>query len=283
MSLIPQQIRPIKAYPILTTIPDQPYTVNAEESLQRRASIGEIADETLNQGNPVSAASQLFRDEYFPRVDVINTDLIVCGFSSYDTSMGTSKRSDPTAGVDGCLMGDGSILTIAALEERMDPGLQEKVIAERYFHMRNTFRKPWMVLIEKASSGEPVAGRLQSVYGNNMPVVLVPVTKDKGLRGAAIQGTVMSRIVHVYSKIPLLGKLLVDLSNYPLDAKNDHLPDAFCQLIAHITSIHNFKKVDYALPPATAQDIVDSVVYGNDLTGYSDDNDSRGEPKHSWE
>jgi hypothetical protein len=254
MSLIPQKIKPIRAYPILTTLPNQPYTVNAEESLQRRFSIGEIADETLNQGNPVSKESQLFRDEYFPRKDGIFTEHIVAGFSSYDTSMGTAKRSDPTACVDGCLMGDGTILIVDCLEERMDPGLQEKVVAERYFHMRNTFKKPWMVLIEKASSGEPLAARLRTVYGANMPLELHPATKDKGLRGAAIQGTVLNRTVHLYDKMPLLGKLVIDLCNYPLDAKNDHLPDAFCQLVSHIRGLHvPVANIQHALPRGQAE------------------------------
>lgn len=241
-------MRYIKPYPILPTLAGQPFSCTVADAEQKRADLGDVAFEMVMQCHPVSEDSQILKPRHFPIVQGIDLNHVVCAYMSCDTSMGSSKNSDPTAIVSGLLMDDYSIRIVDVFEERMVFGLQKQVIAERYFAMHRKYNFHPLLIIEKASSGEPLASELKEQYGDAIAIELHPAHKSKYLRGAEVQGTCMAHTVHLLDGMPLLSKTIVDLSNYPLDQKNDHIPDAFCQLVSHVRKIHKpIDKVEHKL------------------------------------
>ncbi|HEX4424179.1 MAG TPA: hypothetical protein VH079_02185 [Terriglobales bacterium] len=225
-------------YDVLPTLEGFPFSMTPSGADTKQADIGPVAFETVYQGNCSSTHAQLFSPKYARRVSNIDSSGILAGYQSYDTSMGSNVSSDPTAGVDALLMRDGAVILVDAFEDVLHYGLQKDVIAERCF----SFEKKWnvqpLVLIEAASTGVPLAADLRAMYRDRISIELHPVTKSKHLRGLAIQGAWMAGQVYLWEQMSLLGKLLTDMSNYPLDAKNDHIPDAVCQLVSHIRGHH---------------------------------------------
>jgi phage terminase large subunit-like protein len=264
MNLLPQKIHPIGKYPILTTIKGKDFTVTAAEAKARKAN-NEDEYETFQMGRPLNKESQLFRPDFFIIDGGIDYDRIVAPFMAVDTSTGMSK--DPTAIVSGLLMVDNVILITDAIEEKIDFGEQEQFIPEVYFELYSRFKRQPLLFLEKASTGDALYNKIKQ--DNRIAVELKPAHKSKVMRGREIKGTCMSHRVHLYRHMPMLGKLLSDLSNFPFDAKNDHIPDAFCLLVSNMNKLHEpVKNVQHLLVDANrvsrAQEIsnaLDEIEY----------------------
>lgn len=234
----PDQPAFIKPYKVLPTLKKQPFSCSARDAQRKLADLGPVAYQMVQMGRPSSRESALWQPQHFAVVSELRSDEALANFLAVDTAMGSKSTSDPMALVQALLMRDGSILFVDCFEQVINTVLQEQVIEEKYDAAWKRIGLQPLLIIEKASSGEPIANSLKSRWGNRMAIELHPATKEKYLRGIAAQGTIVSGAVRVYERMPLAEKFITDMVNYPLDSRNDHIPDAAVMLVAHIRKVH---------------------------------------------
>ena len=225
----------IDAYETMYPWPGQPFSVTPEAARQRFFDKGPEAYGQQDMGKASDPSKAIFQRRWFAIIERICTDLIVAPFISCDTSMG---KNDPLAVVTGCLLNTGHILITDFFEEVMEVGMQKRILKEKYMMTWEQFKLQPMMILEQASSAEPIASDLREEMGAQVVIELHPVHKSKQMRYLAIQGAVMSGQVQIYKYCLNAEKLLTDLSNAPYDSANDHGPDAVAQLVAHIKKQH---------------------------------------------
>lgn len=231
-------LRPMKfiqPYETMYPWPGQPFSVPPEAALQRFYDKGPEAYGQQDMGKASDPSRATFQRRWFAIIEQIYTDQIVAPFMSADTSMG---HNDPLAIVTGLLMTTGHILITDVFEETMEVGAQKRILREKYEMAWSQFKLQPMLILEQASSAEPIASDLREEMGAQIVIELHPVHRSKQMRYIAIQGAVMSGQVQIYKHCQNAEKLLTDMANAPYDTANDHIPDAVAQLVAHIKKQH---------------------------------------------
>jgi hypothetical protein len=185
----------------------------------------------MQMGKGADPAAAIFQRRWLPITETLDTSKIVFVAISGDTSMG----KDPLALITGLYLNDGSIVVVDAFEESIPYGAQKKVIRAKYELIWSRYKKQPMMILERASSAEPIASDLREEMGESRFICELPTAhKSKRMRYLAVQGQVMSGVVLIWKHCPLQEKLVRDLCNAPFDTLNDHLPDAFAQLVSHV-------------------------------------------------
>jgi phage terminase large subunit-like protein len=215
--------------------PGQPFSVPVAAAQQRFYDKGPEAYGQQDMGKASDPSKAIFQRRWLPIVDELDTSRIVAIFQSADTSMG---KNDPLAIVTGLLMNTGHIVIADVFEEVMEFGAQKAILREKYEFIWQQYRHQPMLIIEQASSGEPIASDLIAEMGARGVIELHPVHKSKRMRYIAIQGAVMSGQVLIWKHCQNAEKLITDMSNAPYDTANDHIPDAVAQLVSHIKKQH---------------------------------------------
>jgi phage terminase large subunit-like protein len=225
----------ISIYDTMYPWPGQPFSVPITAARQRYFDKGPEAYGQQDMGKASDPSRAIFQRKWFQIIDDLNTSNIIAPFMSADTSMG---HNDPLAIVTGCLMNTGHILITDVFEEAMEVGAQKRILRAKYEMTWAQFKLQPMLILEQASSAEPIASDLREEMGAQLVVELHPVHRSKQMRYIAIQGAVMSGQVQIYKHCMNAEKLLTDMANAPYDTANDHIPDAVAQLVAHIKKQH---------------------------------------------
>src|SRR5271165_1853228 len=225
----------IGIYDTMYPWPGQPFSVTLAAARQRFFDKGPEAYGQQDMGKGSDPLRAIFQRRWLPIIDDLNTSNIVAPFMSADTSMG---HNDPLAIVTGLLMTTGHILIVDVFEEVMEVGAQKRILREKYEMTWAQFKLQPMLILEQASSAEPIASDLREDMGAQIVIELHPVHRSKQMRYIAIQGAVMSGQVQIYKHCMNAEKLLTDMANAPYDTANDHIPDAVAQLVAHIKKQH---------------------------------------------
>jgi phage terminase large subunit-like protein len=227
-------MRFIEAYTTMCPDPGYPFSVTQQAAAQRFFDKGPEAFYQQDQGKASDPQNAVFQRKWFPVIDTLDHNKILFVAMSGDTSMG----KDPLALLTGLVMNDGTIVIADCFQESIAFGAQKRVIRAKYELMWRRFQKQPLLILEKASSAEPIFSDLREEMGNQLVCELHPAHKSKHQRYLAVQGQVMSGAVLMWRHCPMLEIMLRDLANAPYDSANDHIPDAFCQLVSHVKRQH---------------------------------------------
>jgi phage terminase large subunit-like protein len=227
-------MRFIDRYQTLCPEEGYPFSVTVQAAHQRYFDKGPDAFSQQDMGKAADPAKAIIQRKWLREVGTLDETKILFVAISGDTSMG----KDPLALLTGLVMSDGTIVIMDCFEDSIEFGAQKRIIRAKYELQWRRFKKQPMLILEKASSAEPIASDLREEMGAQLVCELHPAHKSKYSRYLAVQGQVMAGAVLIWSHCPMKEKLIRDLANAPFDSANDHLPDAFAQLVSHVKRQH---------------------------------------------
>ncbi len=190
----------------------------------RRATLGTRAFTSLYQGNPVVAAGNIIKREWFQYYDERPAvDRIV---HSWDTAFKKNQTNDPSAGLVWGVTSN-RIYLLDLVNERMEFPELKRLVQAMWEKDR-----AHAVLIEDAASGQSLVQELQRE--TRMPILPQKVVGDKEARVNSITPLLEAGRVFLPRSAPWLFNYLEQLCGFPT-APHDDMVDATTQALRYLT------------------------------------------------
>jgi predicted phage terminase large subunit-like protein len=202
-----------------------PVRYGPPEIAEKRMELGTRGYEAQYQQRPASAEGGILKRPWFETYTNRPYDATI--IQSWDTAFKDGKANDYSVCVTIAYTATGRYL-LDIYRERLEYPDLERMVPRLYGQWR-----PSAVLIEDKASGQSL---IQSTRRNtDIPVIAVPVTKDKIKRVNEQSPQIEAGRVYLPEAAPWLEDALHELTSFPL-AAHDDIVDAVMQGLAYIAS-----------------------------------------------